>query len=67
MLSHDQHKKADGSNVHVTGNQIRREYLMYAMNMVMKAVSNGVYTIKPRDVNFLETVKEDVEWVKENI
>ena len=61
------HKKGDCENVHTTGNETRRNFLEYAMRMVFKAIENGSYTMKDRDIKFLESVQEDVEFIKDNM
>ena len=67
MLCHDCHVRADRENIHAVGNEFRRNLLYYSMRQVMKMVSKGVYEIKERDIKFLESVREDVEFIKNNM
>jgi len=67
MLCHKHHIRADRENIHATGNEFRRNLLYYSMMQVLKIVSKGGYRLKGRDTNFLESVREDVEFIKDNM
>jgi len=56
MLTHDEHKKADGENTAETGNKRRQRYLNYTFNLIKK---NSNYQIQDKDRKFLEWVFED--------
>ena len=57
MLSHDEHKKADGENQATMGNKRRQKYLNYTFNLIIK---NDYYALQKRDITFLTWAFEDL-------
>jgi hypothetical protein len=56
MLCYNCHKKADGENIHQTGNKLRQKYL----TITLSKVAQSDHKMQDRDRLFLKSVEKDL-------